>query len=551
MAVRNWNLGITTLPIDASATTLVIDEVWGDSQMAWNQIRLTGQWATANLPFTGRLLGFLSTASTGVSLTLPNNSGFAGITHQTDGSGNLYLRPGDVWSSDGNSTDHFSFSVGWDFATTGTNVRQLAILTVQESTLYTGSFPLANQRLWARVFYRNTPKCPNFRVYPHRNGLRGGFDLVTPSGKGGIAVYDKSIAATAPSSGAEPAGVEIWTNGDYTAGDALEILGVLIYASDSGSIVNNGYVHFPIFKSGATASSLAASVSTEAIDALHSTMNVMRGAGTKAADLIQFEFGHNNDGAGYTTGLETLRTKVANSHIGGGFGVPDYLFWAMWSYDGNQARMSTQADDLFTFCDLNGYGFINLFDTYNGVDPATNGARFDGTPATYIMDGANLHPGDSATAKLIVQDIEEHWQPANIVLGFPPTLVSTTPANNATGVLDTQTLGLQFSENIALNDGSALIEVYQGGSQVASDRADNGLINVADKTEYSLSGLLTGLSGPVSIRISPNAFESLSTGVAFAGITDDTTLNFTIGGSGSPTRMVRGVRGVRGVRRVR
>lgn len=118
-------------------------------------------------------------------------------------------------------------------------------------------------------------------------------------------------------------------------------------------------------------------------------------------------------------------------------------------------------------------------------------------------------------------------QPSSVMA--MPTIVTTTPADNATGILASQTLGIEFSENMAYADGSALIEVYQSGMQVASARVDDGNINALDRTQYSHSGLLVGLSGAVSIRVSASAFVSQATGLPFAGIADDTTWNFTIG----------------------
>jgi hypothetical protein len=121
------------------------------------------------------------------------------------------------------------------------------------------------------------------------------------------------------------------------------------------------------------------------------------------------------------------------------------------------------------------------------------------------------------------------FAPGAMYQGSAPAIVNLSPSDNATGAADTQTLAIQFTDNIAYNDGSALIEAWQGGMQVASDRVDSGTINLSDKTQYSLGGLLTGLSGAVSIRISNLAFRSLDTGLPFAGIADDTTWNFTIG----------------------
>ena len=120
------------------------------------------------------------------------------------------------------------------------------------------------------------------------------------------------------------------------------------------------------------------------------------------------------------------------------------------------------------------------------------------------------------------------------------TIDNTTPADDATGVADTQVLAIEFSDEVAYNVGSALIEVYQSGSVVASDAVNSGTINASDKTQYSLAGLLSGLTGAVSVHISPYAFKTLSDEIAFDGIEDDTTLNFTInlnnGGNRSRTR---------------
>lgn len=421
MAPLNTNLNTITLPPDSSSQ-LVIDEVWGDSQMGLNNMRLSGAWPVTNLPFVGRLLPMLSAVGTGVSLTQPNNLPTYGIRNQTGGDGQPRLRPGDAWASDGNISDHYNFSVGWEFTTTGTALRQLLIITVAESTLYTGSFPIANQALNARVFYRKTPSTVSaIRVYQHRNGSRGTFNTVNLENTGGIGWFDRSIPAANPSGGAEPAGLEIFTNSAYSAGNTLEILGVLIYAVSTGqTIVSTGYVHCPIYKSGGSPASLVNIVSDTAVDTLHSALQSIRGTGTKSVDLVELEFGHNQNGD-YITTLAALKAKIAASLSRGSYDVPDYLFWATWAYDGNETRMGTQADNLFTFCTTNGYGYINLFGTYNGLNPSANGKRFDGTPATYTMDSINLHPASVTTAKFIMQDVEEHWQPENWVLPQPPT----------------------------------------------------------------------------------------------------------------------------------
>ena len=120
----------------------------------------------------------------------------------------------------------------------------------------------------------------------------------------------------------------------------------------------------------------------------------------------------------------------------------------------------------------------------------------------------------------------------NIVGSAPanPTISNITPADNATGVLASQVVSIQFDETVKYLDGSVLIEVYQSGVVVASDRIDNGTINASDRTQWSIGNLLAGLAdGAYSIRIASGGFGSIATSLPFAGITDDTTWNFTVG----------------------
>jgi len=130
----------------------------------------------------------------------------------------------------------------------------------------------------------------------------------------------------------------------------------------------------------------------------------------------------------------------------------------------------------------------------------------------------------------------------NIVVLAPanPTISNITPADNATGVLASQVVAIQFDETVKYLDGSVLIEVYQSGVVVASDRIDNGTINVSDRTQWSIGGLLVGLAGGAySIRIASGGFGSIATSLPFAGITDDTTWNFTMGALATTTSRSR------------
>jgi hypothetical protein len=136
---------------------------------------------------------------------------------------------------------------------------------------------------------------------------------------------------------------------------------------------------------------------------------------------------------------------------------------------------------------------------------------------------------DSAAQTLIeAQDTGAIWGVQEI-----PGIANITPADNATGVVNTQVVSVQFTEEIAYDQSAAVIRVVNAsGTAVASAAVNAGTINVSDKTQWSISGLLSGLDdGSYHIEIEPDAFKSLQTGVRFPGISNSTDWNFTIGGA--------------------
>jgi methionine-rich copper-binding protein CopC len=109
----------------------------------------------------------------------------------------------------------------------------------------------------------------------------------------------------------------------------------------------------------------------------------------------------------------------------------------------------------------------------------------------------------------------------------PPTLTSSNPADNATDVPANANLTLTFSEAVKLGTGTITLVN-------TSDATDNRVINVQDATQVSVSGNTVTINptadlkenASYAVHISSTAILD-SAGNAFAGISDNTTLNFT------------------------
>ena len=107
---------------------------------------------------------------------------------------------------------------------------------------------------------------------------------------------------------------------------------------------------------------------------------------------------------------------------------------------------------------------------------------------------------------------------------------STTPANDATGVADTTTLVVVFSEEVQSGAGTIELRQTSDDSVLDSILASDAAINFGDRTEVTLTGLsLSGETGGVYVYMPAGAFESLATGLPFAGLPDSTGGEFTVG----------------------
>jgi hypothetical protein len=124
--------------------------------------------------------------------------------------------------------------------------------------------------------------------------------------------------------------------------------------------------------------------------------------------------------------------------------------------------------------------------------------------------------------------------------------VNLNPADNATGVSDAVTPGMEFSENMAIGTGTIELRQVVGDTVLDSIDAGDVTINISDRTEVTLTGLsMLGETGAMYIYIPSGALVAAATMIPFAGFTTNTGWNFTVGSadaSGNRSRIRDGLR---------
>jgi methionine-rich copper-binding protein CopC len=118
----------------------------------------------------------------------------------------------------------------------------------------------------------------------------------------------------------------------------------------------------------------------------------------------------------------------------------------------------------------------------------------------------------------------------------PPTLTSSSPTDNATGIATNSNIVLTFNENIAFGTGNIqVIDITDGTNSFTIDAAAPGVqasINNNILTINPNSGLDD--SSNYAIQIAATAIDDTSAN-SFAGITNNTTLDFTTADETNPT----------------
>jgi uncharacterized protein with beta-barrel porin domain/methionine-rich copper-binding protein CopC len=120
----------------------------------------------------------------------------------------------------------------------------------------------------------------------------------------------------------------------------------------------------------------------------------------------------------------------------------------------------------------------------------------------------------------------------------PPTLSSSTPSDNATGVSTTANIVLTFSEIVDVESGNIIIKKTSDNSIIET-------IAVTDATKVSGSGTTTITVNPAAtltvsteyyVLIDATAFDDTA-GESYAGISSTTALSFTTGTDSTPPTM--------------
>ena len=114
-----------------------------------------------------------------------------------------------------------------------------------------------------------------------------------------------------------------------------------------------------------------------------------------------------------------------------------------------------------------------------------------------------------------------------------PTIVTLSPADNATGVSPAANLVATFTEPIVIGTGYITLKNLTDATQSLIALADTSRVTVAGSVLTINPAADLGVGKAYAIRIDATAMDDLA-GNGFAGITNDTAWNFTILADGTP-----------------
>ncbi|OON68233.1 hypothetical protein B0919_13835 [Hymenobacter sp. CRA2] len=176
---------------------------------------------------------------------------------------------------------------------------------------------------------------------------------------------------------------------------------------------------------------------------------------------------------------------------------------------GTFTNIATNASGTFTSGPLNGIDFDNISQSTPGLFPAD----YD-TDADIDLIEFTAGTGGTATGRVIRQE------------GNPPLLVSSTPADNATGIAPTTNITLVFDKNVVKSAGN--FYVVRTSDNVTIETIPVGDARVTgSNTTWTINPTTTlALGTAYAIRIDEGVFRDANNR-AYAGILDNTTLNFT------------------------
>jgi hypothetical protein len=413
----NQNLSGILLPPD-SDERLVKVLLIGDSQMGQSSNRLAGQIQKWDADIVGRMLMCENQPSAGVQFTSVTGDAYGAVLS----SARLALGED---HGDGNTGSHFHHSRL--ITVQGTIQPNFSSLAV--SALVPGA-PTRQRdfdvRKNARIAVYDRPGgFARFRVSELRGAQHGAStdfgqenDLgPTLTGTGAVKWFQREIRAAGVfgSPGSVPVGITIRDSNAQDSSRTLSIVGTLIHDSPQGTdFPDRGLVVSHISQSGWSAFDHLNTLNQDAIDA---TIEMNEGI-----DTLIVVLGHNREDdynavtnpLAYPINMHALANRIRDRHLALGFTAPKVVMVAPWPLgsDGQNIRLAAQTQDLFDLCAAEGYGFINLFDFFEG-QPLIGVMTTPRGSFEYTMDTFLTHPGNAATASHLMQDIEWHFNPQN------------------------------------------------------------------------------------------------------------------------------------------
>ena len=195
-----------------------------------------------------------------------------------------------------------------------------------------------------------------------------------------------------------------------------------------------------------------------------------------------------------------------------------------------------------------GSGFIKLYKSDNTLVQSFNIA----SAATFLGNAVRVNPSsnlDSLQSYYVkvdataIDDTDGNSFPGindNTTLNFTvadvaaPTLSSSSPADNATGVAVSTNIVLTFNENVVAGSGNITLKKSSDNSTVQAMPVDGGNVTISGNTVTINPTANLDSSEGYYLQIAATALDDAS-GNSYAGISNATSLNFTAADIIAPT----------------
>lgn len=307
-----------------------------------------------------------------------------------------------VWALDSNTSDHLAHSVDIELGSNladGVELHRFGLINAANFN------DIDIDAGWmARPIHRaEVGTIPGFTWHSFSAATNAATGDATLTLDGDVTYTPLYLPSTAlvGSPGDEPRGVAIETGSTSgsEAGTDLNLLGCVFARSDNGTaMVDNGLMIASSAQGAYSAYDHRTRISQNARNALYSAFG--------GFDEIWIVLGHGaeDDSADRVEAIEALGKRIASEHNQLGLDPPKIGLIIPWA-----SGATTLTEDMVYRLDKAAverrWGLINLWAIYNGVDPGTNGADYNGNARTYTMSGGGKSIGDSATAGFIADDI--------------------------------------------------------------------------------------------------------------------------------------------------